>query len=122
MLATSTLPQKKSKNMLVHIEGPLLPGVTSKDIVLHICGVIGTAGGTVRAPLHRDPHECVPTEQATVCAQRHAGLRASSDPDAGRWALGAVRVGQAAAGALIAHGMHSCIHIQLNMYSEIVHV
>ena len=46
MLATSTLPQKKSKNMLVHVAGPLLPGVTSKDIVLHVCGVIGTAGGT----------------------------------------------------------------------------
>ena len=46
VLATSTLPQKKSKNMLVHVAGPLLPGVTSKDIVLHVCGVIGTAGGT----------------------------------------------------------------------------
>ena len=41
VLATSTLPQKKSKNMLVHVGGPLLPGVTSKDIVLHVCGVIG---------------------------------------------------------------------------------
>ncbi len=46
VLATSTLPQKKSKNMLVSVNGPLNPGVTSKDVVLHICGVIGTAGGT----------------------------------------------------------------------------
>ena len=46
VLATSTLPQKKSKNMLVNVSGPLTPGVTSKDIVLHVCGVIGTAGGT----------------------------------------------------------------------------
>lgn len=46
VLATSTLPQKKSKNMLVHVDGPLRPGVSSKDIVLHVCGVIGTAGGT----------------------------------------------------------------------------
>jgi len=46
VLATSTLTQKKALNMLVSVEGELLAGVTSKDIVLHICGVIGTAGGT----------------------------------------------------------------------------
>jgi 3-isopropylmalate dehydratase len=46
VLATSTLPQIKALNMLVSIEGELGAGVTSKDIVLHICGVIGTAGGT----------------------------------------------------------------------------
>jgi 3-isopropylmalate dehydratase len=46
VMATSTLQQKKGKNMLINVAGPLLPGVTSKDIVLHICGVIGTAGGT----------------------------------------------------------------------------
>jgi 3-isopropylmalate dehydratase len=32
--------------MRVRVSGPLSPGVTSKDIVLHIIGVIGTAGGT----------------------------------------------------------------------------
>ena len=32
--------------MLVSVEGTLGHGVTSKDIVLHVCGVIGTAGGT----------------------------------------------------------------------------
>ena len=46
VLATSTLPQQKAKNMLIHIEGKLAPGVTSKDVVLHVCGIIGTAGGT----------------------------------------------------------------------------
>lgn len=46
VLATSTLTQKKALNMLVQVDGELGPGVTSKDIVLHICGVIGTAGGT----------------------------------------------------------------------------
>ncbi|KAL1523292.1 hypothetical protein AB1Y20_018241 [Prymnesium parvum] len=46
VLATSTLPQKKALNMLVQVDGELGIGVTSKDIVLHICGVIGTAGGT----------------------------------------------------------------------------
>lgn len=41
-----TLAQTKAKNMLISINGDLLPGVTSKDIILHICGIIGTAGGT----------------------------------------------------------------------------
>ena len=46
VLATQTLEQAKSKNMLIDIVGELGPGVKSKDIVLHVCGVIGTAGGT----------------------------------------------------------------------------
>ncbi|KAI9322777.1 3-isopropylmalate dehydratase [Dichotomocladium elegans] len=46
VLATQTLLQKKSKNMRVKVDGKVTPGVTSKDIVLHIIGVIGTAGGT----------------------------------------------------------------------------
>jgi 3-isopropylmalate dehydratase len=46
VLATSTLPQSKAKNFLIQVDGELSPHVTSKDIVLHICGVIGTAGGT----------------------------------------------------------------------------
>merc|ERR1719453_396401 len=46
VLATQTILQKKSKNMRVTIEGDLAPGVTSKDVVLHVIGVIGTAGGT----------------------------------------------------------------------------
>lgn len=46
VLATQTLINKKSKNMKIQVDGPLLPGVTSKDIILHIIGKIGTAGGT----------------------------------------------------------------------------
>lgn len=46
VLATQTLPQTKAKNMLIRIDGELGEGVTSKDIILHTCGVIGTAGGT----------------------------------------------------------------------------
>ena len=45
VLATQTLVQSKAKNMLVLVEGELGPGVTSKDVVLHIIGTIGTAGG-----------------------------------------------------------------------------
>jgi len=46
VLATSTLSQVKGQNFLISIEGELDEAVTSKDIILHICGVIGTAGGT----------------------------------------------------------------------------
>ena len=46
VLATQTLIQKKSKNMLVEVEGELAPGVTAKDITLSIIGKTGTAGGT----------------------------------------------------------------------------
>jgi 3-isopropylmalate dehydratase len=46
VLATQTLPQKKSKNLRITVDGTLTEGVTSKDVILHIIGVIGTAGGT----------------------------------------------------------------------------
>jgi 3-isopropylmalate dehydratase len=32
--------------MLVKVDGELLPGTTSKDVVLHVIGLIGTSGGT----------------------------------------------------------------------------
>ncbi|WP_372879407.1 3-isopropylmalate dehydratase large subunit [Spongiibacter marinus] len=46
VLATQCLIQKKSKNMLVRIDGKLGAGVTAKDVVLAVIGKIGTAGGT----------------------------------------------------------------------------
>ena len=46
VLATQTLVQKRAANMLVLVDGILGPGVTSKDLILHIIGIIGTAGGT----------------------------------------------------------------------------
>lgn len=46
VLATQTLVAKKSKSMLVSVEGDLGAGVTAKDVALAIIGKIGTAGGT----------------------------------------------------------------------------
>ncbi|HYN77337.1 MAG TPA: 3-isopropylmalate dehydratase large subunit, partial [Lamprocystis sp. (in: g-proteobacteria)] len=46
VLATQCLLQRKSKAMLISVDGDLGPGVTAKDIVLAIIGQIGTAGGT----------------------------------------------------------------------------
>ncbi len=46
VLATQCLWQKKSKTLLVRVDGRLGPGVTAKDLVLAVIGRIGTAGGT----------------------------------------------------------------------------
>ncbi len=46
VLATQCLLQKKSKTMLVKVDGALGKGVSAKDIALALIGRIGTAGGT----------------------------------------------------------------------------
>jgi len=46
VMATQTLPQKKSKTMQVVINGTLSKFASAKDIALAITGKIGTAGGT----------------------------------------------------------------------------
>ena len=46
VLATQTLVAKRSKCMLVRVEGKLGAGITAKDVALAIIGKIGTAGGT----------------------------------------------------------------------------
>lgn len=46
VMATQCLVAKKSKAMLVKVEGTLGKGVTAKDVALAIIGKIGTAGGT----------------------------------------------------------------------------
>ena len=46
VLATQTLQLRPSKTMEVRVDGMLGPGVTAKDLILHIIGIIGTAGGT----------------------------------------------------------------------------
>ena len=46
VLATQTLQLRPSKTMELRVDGMLGPGVTAKDLILHIIGIIGTAGGT----------------------------------------------------------------------------
>jgi len=46
VLASQTLLQNKSKNMLVKINGVLAKGVTAKDLTLAVIAKTGTAGGT----------------------------------------------------------------------------
>ncbi|VGO10146.1 3-isopropylmalate dehydratase large subunit [plant metagenome] len=45
VLATQTLIMKKSKSLLIRVEGELPFGCSAKDVALHVIGVIGTAGG-----------------------------------------------------------------------------
>ncbi len=49
VMATQCLVAKKSKSLLIRIEGKVGRGVTAKDIVLAIIGKIGTAGGSGHA-------------------------------------------------------------------------
>ncbi|GAB5387974.1 MAG: 3-isopropylmalate dehydratase large subunit [Alphaproteobacteria bacterium] len=46
VLATQTLLQTPAKSMRITVDGQLPLGVTAKDMILAIIGVIGTAGGT----------------------------------------------------------------------------
>lgn len=49
VLATQTLRSRKLLNMRVLVQGKLAPGVTAKDLILHIIGRIGTSGGNGHA-------------------------------------------------------------------------
>lgn len=86
VLATQTLLLQRSKSMEVRVEGQLGPGVTAKDLILHVIGVIGAAGGTGHVIEYRGPvFEAMSVEQRlTVCnmsieAGARAGLIAPDD-------------------------------------------
>jgi 3-isopropylmalate/(R)-2-methylmalate dehydratase large subunit len=46
VMATQTLQQKPSRTMQINVNGKLGEGVTPKDVILYIIGLIGTAGAT----------------------------------------------------------------------------
>ena len=86
VLATQTLLLRQSKTMEIRVEGELGPGVTPKDLILHIIGVIGTAGGTGHVIEYRgDVFERMSVEgRLTVCNMSieggaRAGLIAPDD-------------------------------------------
>ena len=79
VLATQTLLLKRSKTMEVAVSGELGPGVTSKDLILHIVGVVGTAGGTGHVIEYRGKvfEEMSVESRLTVCNMSiEAGARA----------------------------------------------
>ena len=55
VLATQTLLLRPSRTMEVRVEGELGLGVTAKDLIMHIIGTIGTAGGTGHVIEYRGP-------------------------------------------------------------------
>jgi len=46
VLATQCLLQRKPKTLAITIDGELGPGVSAKDLILHVIGAIGVNGGT----------------------------------------------------------------------------
>jgi len=46
VLATQCLLQSKPETLGIRIEGELRPGVTAKDVILHVIGALGVDGGT----------------------------------------------------------------------------
>lgn len=46
VMATQTLLMRPSKTLQIHVDDALPVGVGAKDLILHVIGTIGTAGGT----------------------------------------------------------------------------
>lgn len=79
VLATQTLLLQQSRSMEVRVTGALGPGVTAKDLILHIIGQIGAAGGSGYVIEYRgEAFEAMSIEERlTVCNMSiEAGARA----------------------------------------------
>ncbi|QSX79981.1 3-isopropylmalate dehydratase large subunit [Agrilutibacter solisilvae] len=79
VLATQCLLQRKPRTLAVNIDGALGPGVTAKDLVLHVIGVIGVNGGTGHVIEYRGStvRALSMEERMTVCNMSiEAGARA----------------------------------------------
>jgi 3-isopropylmalate/(R)-2-methylmalate dehydratase large subunit len=86
VLATQCLLQRKPKTLVITIDGPLGPGVSAKDLILHVIGVIGVNGGTGYVIEYRGStiRALSMDERMTVCnmsieAGARAGLIAPDD-------------------------------------------
>jgi 3-isopropylmalate/(R)-2-methylmalate dehydratase large subunit len=79
VLATQCLLQRKPKTLAITIDGELGPGVTAKDLILHVIGVIGVNGGTGHVIEYRGSaiRALSMDERMTVCNMSiEAGARA----------------------------------------------
>ncbi|MGG6463656.1 3-isopropylmalate dehydratase large subunit [Solilutibacter silvestris] len=86
VMATQSLLQHKPKTLAITIDGELAPGVTAKDLILHVIGVIGVNGGTGHVIEYRGSAVSALSmdERMTVCnmsieAGARAGLIAPDD-------------------------------------------
>ena len=79
VLATQCLLQNKPKTLAITIDGELGEGVTAKDLILHVIGVIGVNGGTGHVIEYRGStiRGLSMDERMTVCNMSiEAGARA----------------------------------------------
>ncbi|RNF81920.1 3-isopropylmalate dehydratase large subunit [Montanilutibacter psychrotolerans] len=79
VLATQCLLQRKPRTLAINIEGELGAGVTAKDLILHVIGVIGVNGGTGHVIEYRGAaiRAMSMDERMTVCNMSiEAGARA----------------------------------------------
>nr|MBP8098744.1 3-isopropylmalate dehydratase large subunit [Arenimonas sp.] len=79
VLATQCLLQRKPRNFSITVDGKLAPGVTAKDLALHLIGKIGVNGGTGHVLEYRGSAiEALDMEQRmTLCNMSiEAGARA----------------------------------------------
>jgi len=69
VLATQTLRQRKPRQMRITHHGSLGPGVTAKDLALHVIGTLGASAGTGYAIEHAGPGiAALPVEgRMTLC-------------------------------------------------------
>ncbi|MBS0200158.1 MAG: 3-isopropylmalate dehydratase large subunit [Proteobacteria bacterium] len=86
VMATQSLLQHKPKTLAITIDGELAPGVTAKDLILHVIGVIGVNGGTGHVIEYRGStiRALSMDERMTICnmsieAGARAGLIAPDD-------------------------------------------
>lgn len=79
VLATQCLLQRKPKTLAIEVDGALGAGVTAKDLILHVIGVIGVDGGTGHVIEYRGSaiRALSMEERMTVCNMSiEAGARA----------------------------------------------
>ncbi|MCL2725379.1 MAG: 3-isopropylmalate dehydratase large subunit [Polyangiaceae bacterium] len=102
VLATQCLLQRKPKSLAITVNGKLNPGVTAKDLILHIIGEIGIHGGTGHVIEYRGSaiEALTMEERMTVCNMSiEAGARAglvAADETTFAWLEGRPRAPQGA--------------------------
>jgi 3-isopropylmalate/(R)-2-methylmalate dehydratase large subunit len=102
VLATQCLLQRKPKSFAITIDGALRPGVTAKDLILHVIGTIGVNGGTGHVLEYRGSaiEALSMEERMTVCNMSiEAGARAgliAPDATTFAWLKGRTRAPQGA--------------------------
>ena len=103
VLATQCLLQRKPKSLAITVNCKLKPGITAKDLILHIIGKIGVNGGTGHVIEYRGSAIDALTmeERMTVCNMSiEAGAKAGligADATTFAWLKGRERVPQGAA-------------------------